>query len=102
MEARSATREVTVASLHPGVTLENAGDLRLACDVRRPYRGDAAADRLELTTLRDLQARTKAAHELYDCAQGHWLCRKGVGFRYRRGFCVVRFGAQRGRSSFVE
>ena len=58
------TKEFTVVSLHPGVSRE---DVQKNCGWRVAF-----ADRLEttppptaleLTTLRDLQARTKAAHE---------------------------------------
>lgn len=57
------TREFTVASLHPGVTRaqvqESCGwTVRFADDIETT----PAPTELELKTLRDLQARTKAAH----------------------------------------
>ena len=58
------TKEFTVVSLHPGVTRE---DVRKTCGWPARFAGDLQVtqppDELELKTLRDLQARTKAAHE---------------------------------------
>ncbi|MDF1607668.1 CoA-transferase subunit beta [Hoeflea sp. YIM 152468] len=57
------TREFTVVSLHPGVTREMVQDncgwtVRFAEDLAQTSRPSG----VELTTLRDLNARTKAAH----------------------------------------
>lgn len=57
------TKEFVVTSLHPGVTREQ---IQATCGWAVKYADDlettAAPTVLELTTLRDLQARTKAAH----------------------------------------
>ncbi|MBL4907165.1 MAG: CoA-transferase subunit beta [Sneathiella sp.] len=57
------TREFTVTSLHPGVTLDRVQEtcgwmVKCSADVETTVR----PTELELTTLRDLQARTDAAH----------------------------------------
>jgi glutaconate CoA-transferase, subunit B len=58
-----ATKEFTVVSLHPGVTRD---DVQASCGWVVKFADDlavtSAPTALELTTLRDLQARTKAAH----------------------------------------
>jgi glutaconate CoA-transferase, subunit B len=58
-----ATKEFTVVSLHPGVTRD---DVQASCGWVVKFADDLAVTpaptALELTTLRDLQARTKAAH----------------------------------------
>jgi glutaconate CoA-transferase subunit B len=64
MEPDPITREMTVVSLHPGVTREQvAGEcawpLHFATDVAET----PEATEEELTVLRDLHARTKRAHE---------------------------------------
>ncbi len=57
------TKEFTVVSLHPGVTRQQVADscgwtVRFAEELAET----PAPTELELKTLRDLQARTKAAH----------------------------------------
>jgi glutaconate CoA-transferase subunit B len=58
------TKEFTVVSLHPGVTRERVQE---TCGWPVKFAGEVAETpaptALELKTLRDLQARTKAAHE---------------------------------------
>lgn len=58
------TKEFTVTSLHPGVSRQQVQD---TCGWTVRYADDLeetpAPTELELTTLRDLKARTKAAHE---------------------------------------
>ena len=58
------TKEFTVVSLHPGVTREQVQD---SCGWKVTFADTLeetpAPTELELNTLRDLQARTKAAHE---------------------------------------
>ena len=58
------TKEFTVVSLHPGVTRE---DVQKNCGWKVAFADrletTPAPTELELKTLRDLQARTKAAHE---------------------------------------
>ena len=58
------TKEFTVASLHPGVTAE---DVQKNCGWKVAFADrletTPAPTELELKTLRDLQARTRAAHE---------------------------------------
>ncbi|MGO4835507.1 CoA-transferase subunit beta, partial [Rhizobiaceae sp. 2RAB30] len=58
------TKEFTVVSLHPGVTREQVQE---TCGWTVKFAGDIevtpAPTELELKTLRDLQARTKAAHQ---------------------------------------
>ena len=58
------TKEFTVVSLHPGVTREQVQE---TCGWTVKFADSAgetpAPTELELKTLRDLQARTKAAHE---------------------------------------
>ena len=58
------TKEFIVVSLHPGVTREQVADIcgwpAKFADVLETTPAPTA---LELKTLRDLQARTKAAHE---------------------------------------
>lgn len=59
-----ATREFTVVSLHPGVTLEKVQETCGWPVTFADYIEETPPPtKLELTTLRDLQARTKAAHE---------------------------------------
>jgi glutaconate CoA-transferase subunit B len=58
------TRELTVTSIHPGVTREQIQEntgwaIRFAADVAETSPPTAA----ELTVLRDLQARTARAHQ---------------------------------------
>lgn len=57
------TKEFTVVSMHPGVTKEN---VQATCGWTVKFAGDVdvtpAPSVLELKTLRDLKARTKAAH----------------------------------------
>ena len=57
------TREFTVTSMHPGVTRD---DVQATCGWQVSFADKVdetpAPTELELTTLRDLQARTKAAH----------------------------------------
>ncbi|MEW5424968.1 CoA-transferase subunit beta [Amorphus sp. 3PC139-8] len=58
------TKEFTVVSLHPGVTRE---DVQATCGWKVKYSDNLEEtpppNDLELSTLRDLKARTKAAHE---------------------------------------
>ena len=58
------SKEFTVVSLHPGVTRD---DVQAACGWPVRFADQVeetpAPTELELTTLRDLKARTKAAHE---------------------------------------
>jgi glutaconate CoA-transferase subunit B len=60
----SESKEFTVSSLHPGVSRE---DVQKNCGWKVSFAGQvettAAPSELELKTLRDLQARTRAAHE---------------------------------------
>jgi glutaconate CoA-transferase subunit B len=58
------TKEFTVVSLHPGVTRQQVQDTcGWAVKFADALEETPAPTTLELTTLRDLQARTKAAHE---------------------------------------
>jgi glutaconate CoA-transferase subunit B len=63
LEPDAETHELVVASLHPGVT-EDAVREATAWPVRfaRTVAGTAPPTAVELSTLRDLQARTEAAH----------------------------------------
>ena len=57
------TKEMTVISIHPGVTREQIQEnTGWHGPLRRHGRGDAAADRAELEVLRELHARTARAH----------------------------------------
>ena len=63
MSPDSSSRELTVLSLHPGVTRDqvraNTGwDIKFAESVKET----PAPNSLELETLRDLNARTERAH----------------------------------------
>jgi glutaconate CoA-transferase subunit B len=64
MEPDAATRELTVVSLHPGVTRENvAAECGWALRFAGNFGETPAPTAEELGVLRELHARTKRAHE---------------------------------------